>query len=257
MFGKTLVLLHLGLSLIFATWALVLYTTRTDWTATKGKDGRPDGELVARMADYDKLARGAVRPADSRFREAREKIVKEETGRPVERAWFTLQLEFLASRATEANPARQIERDKDGNITVIPNAPAGADLIKMGPPQDKDGNPMKDRDGKPLVLRSLDYYNKEYNSLMTQETEAMKRRNLAATRDLDATNALKGPRGLHAKIRFESVKQERMKDENAEVRPLWLNTMVEYQNLQALGVRLQERLDELLKLKSRGDKLGR
>src|SRR5256885_1867748 len=110
MLGKILVLLHLGLSLLFATWALVIYTSRPDWTArvSEGKGSQPDGELVA---DYKKLAAGAVRPADARFRDARDKLLKEEAGRPSERAWYTQQLEFLTSVAKEDNPARQIERD--------------------------------------------------------------------------------------------------------------------------------------------------
>src|SRR5947209_1868639 len=78
MFGKIMIFLHLGLSLMFATWALVLFTNRIDWTNKKGTATQSDGELLARMADYDRLAKSSVRPADARFREAREKVQKEE-----------------------------------------------------------------------------------------------------------------------------------------------------------------------------------
>jgi len=83
MFGKILIVLHLGLSLTFATWALVLFTSRIDWTDKKGTGTQSDGELSVRMADYDRLAKSSARPADARFREARYRELLPEWWKPV------------------------------------------------------------------------------------------------------------------------------------------------------------------------------
>ena len=72
------------------------------------------------------------------------------------------------------------------------------------------------------------------------------RRKLASDRDLKATNLLKGPKGLHARLFFEVDKQELLKNEYDEVRPMWLNTMVELRNLQ----QLQERLMDVFKTRA-------
>jgi hypothetical protein len=253
MFGKTLVFMHLGLSITFATWALVLYTNRINWT------DKNEGELVARMSDYNRLAKYAVRPADERFREARKKVQKEEDGQPRERAWYKVQEEFLTSGNTDANPIQQIDRDAGGAPIVLDNPPALGPFLQMGPLKDKDGQPAKNRDGQPLVLKSLDFYNREYNTLLTQESDYLKRRKDAAQKELDFTNELKdtdGVRGLQSKILLEVSKRERVEDEYAEIRPLILNTLVENQNLEDLRHRLEQRKSELEKVKNRGDRQG-
>src|SRR5262249_33733172 len=157
------------------------------------------------------------------------------------------QLAFLDNGATDANPVRQIDRDPNGNPILIPNPPAGGDLLQMGVPKDNTGQPIKGRDGNPLVLRSRDGYYKEYDSLVQAETLQFIKRNAEAARDKDFTDRLKGPKGLHARLQYEAVKLERLKDEYSEIRPLWLNTKVEYQNLEDLRRRLNVRFDELIK----------
>ena len=245
MFGKILVSTHVGLSLIFATWAMVLYVTRVNYSNTPGKGATPDGELVARVAEYERLTKNDVRPLDTRWRDGRRQLEAHELYRTVERPWYDSQLEFLRTGAKEDNPVRQLERDAAGNPVVVENPRAGADLLKMGPPRDKEGKPLLNRAGQPLALKSLELYNREYDATQGEITVELKLLQKAAERDLRATELLKGPKGLHARISFERTKQERVKEEFEEVRPLMLKTAVELQNLRQLALRLQLRLGEL------------
>jgi hypothetical protein len=248
MFGKILVCVHFVLSLILAAWALALYTNRVNWTTAKGKGLESDGELVALQAEYDKLGKGNVRPADFRWRRGRDLLVYNERRRPVERAWYVQQLEFLRSGGVTADrPIRQLVRDKEGASTfVLDNRKFPVwtgDLLVMEPVL----HLSKDKDGKPIPwnLRALNTYAGEYKKAVDEVVAAVKRVKQAADRDLAATNALKGPKGLHARIEFEQVKQKRVDAEYALVRPLWLNTRVELQNLEDLRTRLEKRINEL------------
>jgi len=245
MFGKILVGTHVALSLIFATWAMAVYTTRIEFANTPGKGTSPDGELVARVTEYDRLTKHDMRPLDTRWRDARRQLEAHELYRTVERPWYDSQLEFLRTGAKEDNPVRQLDRDAAGNAIPVDNPRAGADLLKMGPLKDKDGNPMKNRNGQPLALRSLEVYNREYDATQGEITVELKLLQKAAERDLALTNELKGAKGLHARINFERNKQERVKEEFEDVRPLMLKTAVELQNLQQLRLRLEQRLREL------------
>jgi len=245
MFGKILVTTHVALSLIFATWAMAVYTTRVDFSSTPSKGTTPDGELVARVAEYDRLTKHDMRPLDTRWRDARKQLEAHEVYRLVERSWYDKQLEFLRTGAKEGSPVLQLDRDAAGNPKPVDNPRGEGPLLQMVPIKDKDGNPMKTRDGQPLVLKSLEYYNREYDLVAGQITVALQKLQKASARDLDATNKLKGAKGLHARINFERTKQERVKEEFDDVRPLMLKTAVELQNLQQLRLRLEQRLREL------------
>jgi hypothetical protein len=257
MFGKILVCIHLAMSLLLATWALTLYTNRIDWTDRAAKGAEPEGLFLTKKKEYEALSKSGFWPADERYRTNRIDLESHEAARPIERPWYAQQIDFLNSGADEKNPVRQVDRDGSGNPLLVPNPAPGAELLQMGIPKDEKGNPVKGRDGGQLVLKSFDYYNKEYDTTLAQETLALRRRQGASARDLAATNKLKGPKGLHARLFFEVAKQELLKDEYNEVRPMWLNTMVELRNLDELRLRLVQRIDELEKLKSKGDRLGK
>jgi len=245
MFGKILVSTHVGLSLIFATWAMALYVTRVEYANTPGKGTSPDGELVARMAEYERLTKNDIRPLDTRWRVARKELLDHEVLRLNERPWYDSELRFLEIGAKEDNPVRQLVRDAAGNPKIVENARGKGDVLEMGPLRDKEGKPMLNRAGQPLVLKSQEFYNREYDATTAEITVEYKRLQTAAKRELDETNRLKGPKGLHARIHFERAKQELVKDEFEEVRPLMLKTAVELQNLQQLRLRLMDRLREL------------
>jgi hypothetical protein len=260
MFGKILVCTHLGLSLILATWALVIFTNRVDWTSAKGKEGKPDGLVKTRMEEYDKAAKEGSRPADQRWRTAREQLESHEDERPRDRAWYVLQLKFLDTGATKDNPVRQVDRGPNGPI-VLAKPAGGGDRLQMGAIRDDKDRPVNGPDGKPLVLRAQVFYNEAFDASLQEELDLLTKRRQAGERDTVATRRLigdkdKGLIGLHDRLRHEKVKQERLRDEYSEVRPLWLNTMVEYQNLAELQLRLDKRRAELKNLKTRGDREG-
>jgi hypothetical protein len=244
-FGKTLVFLQLAMSIVFATIAMVMYTNRPDWSMNKGKDGGPDGELLQRKQLYDTLATASVRPSDVNWRDSHTRVLQNEWPRAQERRWFAQQIEFVKTGATEKNPALQVNRGNDGRPVLQPNPSRTSFLLQMVPPSDSEGKAKKDRDGKDLALKSLAWYDKELKQAADDITREMKRLQVAAQKDLDATNKLKGPKGLIARYHAEQGKHDRVVEENKELRPLWLNAAVELQNLEDLRERLNLRLREL------------
>src|SRR5262245_15766677 len=270
MFGKILVGLHLALSLTFATWSMVLYTNRVNWTDQKGKKGEADGLLAEQKAEYDQLVATGLRPADARWKANRQWLLQEEAWRPRERAWYAEQIDILYtgkdSKGAE-KPIFQIDR-RDGNVIELNNPPAGGALLQMGPVKDKDGRPIRDRDGKDLQLHPLEWYDTEYNRVFAAVTGHMRRLQQASKSDLFSTVTLVGDKdgkfekdygdeyekkyrkridkkGLITRIKMEAEKQKRVEEEHDEVRPLWLNTAVELKNLEDLRRRLDERLRQL------------
>src|SRR5262245_4543520 len=175
MLGKILIFTHFGLSLCFATWAMVLYTNRVNWTDQKGKAGEADGELVPRMAEYDRLAKTGVRPTDARWRGARVVVAANEAARPLEQPWYKRELEFLEREASEKNPVRQIDRGGDGNPIGLAAPDPGGALLQMGPLKGPDGQPFKGRDGQPLVLKSMEYYDKEFTVTLNEVIATVKK----------------------------------------------------------------------------------
>jgi hypothetical protein len=237
--GKILVFVHLGLSLLLASAAMALYFNRTDWTAQKGKDGKPDGELVGRIAEYDDLAKTGIWPAEKRLLSNREQLEANERSRPYERNWYAQQLAIL--RGDVAGPIQQLARGPDGSVLFDPTfgQQGRTNILQMGPVQ------AKDRDGKPLELKSLVVYAREIgrkvDDLIT-ETANLKKE---ADRDAAATNQLKGPKGLHARLLFEKHKYDQVVEEYKAIRPKWLNNTVELRELEELRQRLDERVRQL------------
>jgi hypothetical protein len=230
-FGKILVFLHTGLSLCFASWALALYTNRVDWTARKGKDGKPDGELVTRTSTFDQICKTGLRPADARWRTARFHVNGSEAWRPLEQAWYEQQLEFLRTGATEDNPARQVDHGPRGGDAPTAVLRPGGDLVKMADLPDKVG--------------SLAFYAREKEAALLKTAELKNEIETAANEDKVATNMLHGPKGLHQRIEDEYVKRELIKAGRKDMRPVRLNTQIEYNNLKELRDRLEDRLTEL------------
>ena len=235
-FGKSLVFVHLGLSLLAASWAFALYFNRIDWTAKKGQGGQPDGELVPLMAEYDNLARTGIRPGQKRVADNRKPLEFHEAWRPYERAWYATQLRIL--RGDVAGPIKQLSRGPDGTVLMDPTygQPGKTDILAMQAPQ---------VGGKPIELKPLLEYDTTIPRKVEEilkETEKLKKE---AERDAVATNLLKGPKGLHARLQFEKRKYDDVVQEYKDLRPKWLNNMVELKQLEELRQRLDERVREL------------
>lgn len=262
MFGKILVCLHTGLSFVLATWAMVLYVTRVDFTDTKGKAPQPDGELVARREAYERLMPAKMASLDGQWRANRTELEKKEEARLIERPWYDDQIEFVRTRATQGgvgkvrNEVRAIERNvATGKPNYEENPKRGDPVMKTTPVvvQDKGGAKQ------PLFLGSLKEYNDRRTALNgiianapPEITLALEKLKKEAVDDFGYTEKLKDSekdgkmvRGLAQQLALEAKKQERLRDEYEEVRTLSLKTRVELQTLVQLRSRLEERLKEL------------
>lgn len=288
MIGKMLVCLHVGMSVILATWAgMQLYLDINQWPPKKnpppdGIDAEvtslmaspPDAEqkramvvygLVEPMKEFKKAAVDIV-PNDVRMREASVRLYKEEKGRPEDRIFFARQLEFLRTGTVDVlNAVQQIERGKGGVLTPLPvslalggmfsaqlgglAAPheqmAAAERYQLGKVRDHNNQEYTDRDGKKLQLQTLEWYQKQFDIVAGQVKVAYEQLQAAARRDQEATAMLIGPKGLHARIAFERVKQDRVKKEYGETLPVLRETQVEYQKFKDLRLRLDQREKEL------------
>jgi len=262
-FGKILVFVHTGLSLCLAAWAVALFTNRVDWTDRKAAADKPAGLLAQRRAEYERTATNALRPADLRFRTNRQLLAYHEAWRPAEKAWFAQELEHLRTGEVSKKPIRQVVRGPNG-FPIGPENLTPPDLVQMQAqllykertdPKDpkspfvEPGKPRKDRTGKDLVLNTFSYYQTETAGVLKEKDKEARRIKEAADKDKEYTDALKGvppdKKGLHAELRDEYVKRAMIEAEYDELRPQWLNTKVELQNLEELRERLNERIQQL------------
>lgn len=107
--GKVLVLTNLALSLIFASWALALYTNRVDFSRG-GTGGAPKGEMAKREEQY-KLAKENVEKAQVRYAAAGDQVRRLEAKRKPLQDWYEDQYRVLETGMTaqgQAAPIRQL-----------------------------------------------------------------------------------------------------------------------------------------------------
>lgn len=240
MLGKILVYVNLGMSLMFAAWAGMLYLNKIDWSAQKGKGLSPNGEALARIEEYDALGKNGIRPATARLRASSLKLTDSEGWRPYERDWYKQQINFLLEGATEAKPVQQVVRGVDGSVTLTLDEYAKTgNILKMGPVQ------AKDREGKQIKLKSAAYYDREIARAIREAGTASVSLEKEARKDTEATNKLKGPKGLQARLKAERIKREAVVEEYKAIRPKWLNASVEEEQLKEVRKRLDARIQEL------------
>lgn len=243
-FGKILVLLNLVLSLVMAAFALALFTTRIDWSNQKGKDGKPDGELLGRQTQTKEL--WAVIPqAETRWRTARTGMLALEEGKGPEfkdsrtatRAWYDAELRCLQSGDIGG-------MKRAAMLTVV------LDAVRQTTPDDANFGrpkmaPATDRSGK--VLKDLDFYNQEEKNLLVAIEMERKRLEDAIKEDIKLTELLLGPKGLQARLVDERVKREDIMMEHGIVKPMLINTYVDSELLLQRRRELERRLEELKK----------
>src|SRR5262245_2685716 len=166
--GKILICVHFGLSLVFFSWALVLYVTRIDFSNQQQPAGQPPGELTVRIAELNRLVNQKVRPSYERWYVTRGEVTKSQGGGPAEKKWYGSALNFLRDgEAGEQNPIEQVARREDGQPIPLENVPdpASGPFLRMQKIQDKNGKNLQDRDGKDFLLRSLTFYDEEMPKL--------------------------------------------------------------------------------------------
>ena len=279
LFGKILVFVHTGLSLSLAAWALALWTNRVDWRDRKASADKPAGLLVGRIAEYQRSATQAVRPADLRFRTNRQRLVDQEAWRYAERNWFEQELAHLRTGDVSKKQIRQVVRGAD-SLPVGPEGVTPPDLVQMQwpfmykehtDPKDpkspfvEQPKPRKDRAGNDLKLQTAEYYRNNITAAIEDRVGRVEKDNAgvdqikkegaamrlkkAAEKEKEYTDALKGvppdKKGLQAELRDEYIKLAMIEAEYDALRPLWLNDKVKLQNLEELRDRLNERIQQL------------
>jgi len=280
--GKILVLLHTGLSLCLAAWALALWTNRVDWSDRKPSADKPAGLLVGRMAEYKRSATDGVRPADLRFRANRLLLAFQEDRLPKEKAWYEKELKDLSTGDVSKKPIRQVYRGPDGlPVAVGPETVSTGDFVqwqnkftykeRTNPKDPKSPfaeqpKERKDRGGKDdLKLQNAEFYRNSIPAVIedrvgriekdnagvdqVKKEGAAMRLNKAAEEDKSYTDRIKGvkgaSKGLQAELRDEYLKRAMIEAEYDELRPQWLKNKVELQNLIELRERLNERKQQL------------
>lgn len=231
--GKSLVVLHGGLSLFLLAWSFGIFTNKIQW-ATTGGSGSPriEGEVSKKQEEFNNVMRQAVVPANQRYLTQRGTVGQQERLIAGDRQYYAKELQHLRTEAAPTAPARQVLRDPQGHVALDPNA---ENRPRMQALNDSTGTP----------LLSLQAYRDLYNQELKKYLGVADRLDKAAKADKEATDKLRGPKGLHARIQAELKKQDKVKQEQKDVRPHYINSAVELELLKNLEERLSERVKEL------------
>ena len=202
LFGKILVLVVFGMSLLMAAVGGVMFYYRVDWSDTPAAaDGSTRaGELVAREENVDKL-RGKVDSANKRawaeidaaglaWSEARAALPPAEVGRKLDRAWYADELEHLKTN-TNNKPILALDY-KDGGSVRDPDKKDVDDAnnkdmrLKMVPVADRYGQALLSRDAYAAeVAKKDDAIGTAFDGLIA-----------SSLRDTELTLELTGPAGV-------------------------------------------------------------
>jgi len=209
LFGKTLVLINFGLSLMMAAVGGAVLYYRVDWADTPAApDGSaPAGEIVARLDAVSKL-KGVVPSVDSAWRDARTSLLAQEDRRKGDEAWYAVELARLRTDPKKQPILALVSaKDDKGRDTgrTVPD-PRNGNLPQLAPVADRYGQP----------LQPLDVYNVQFiavnNDLRMRLTELAQ----AAQDDETLTARLVGTkenRGLIQRTKDEQVKQRGLAEE--------------------------------------------
>jgi hypothetical protein len=258
--GKVLVFVNLAFSLIMASWAGALYANRLDWSDTAPKPDQPPGELYKRDQRFQELSKG-FEDREGKFTLARSKLrsleegltpAKEEPdkslalrldGRSAERLWYARELQQLHLLATPPNnPARAAVFT--GSVPRTPPGPNGWGRPVMAPFQTKDGKPVF----------SLAHYDGQESKLLPELAGLYAQLREKIDEDAAEAQKLEGPKGLQNRLTDEKLKRDAVLDELKLLKPLYVNTVVETQNLIERRRQLEERITELKKQRSAPEK---
>ncbi len=177
LFGKILVVVNFGLSLLMAAIGGAVLYYRVDWSNNPASADQPEpGELVGWIAKVAK-AQGLVPAADVSWRDARAVLPPQEESRQAERRWYPVELEHLR---TDPNGKPILALDyPNANVVLDPN--------------NKD-TPLKmvavaDRYGQPLL--SLKAYAAKIGEKVTAIETAFEDLMASAEKDTEFTLRLK------------------------------------------------------------------
>lgn len=227
--AKIMIYLNLGLSFVFASWALALYTQRVDWGPKGASAGQAAGEMFKRTEEITKL-KGARTRAEQHWETALADIRRYEAQSRSDDAWYQEQLTALES---SPKPLQTIAPDKQsigstGRPTLVPW------IDPKGRPYSSLAVLRKQHD---QVHRDIDAELANLNALIAQEKQL--------TQQLIGDGMNKGIREL---IRIEEEKRQNAEREQDYLEPLLYNRLVELSLLQKRNKLLDGRLKEVQKL---------
>jgi hypothetical protein len=222
--GKILVFVTLVLALGMCVWAFGSYSGRIDWSNKPAKGTEPPGELAKRLASL-KQVDTALQTAEARQRDANKELRTLEPRRPRDTEFFRQQLALLEIGITQQT-ARVVSikngevqfNPADGMVIMIP-APKPFDALDVLAQQQQQ------------TQKALEASITEYQNLVEQ--------------DIKLTEQMIGEKGLRQRIfNEEDVKQARIRQEIEDLKPLYINVMVELQLLNKRQRALEARVKE-------------
>jgi hypothetical protein len=222
--GKILVFATLIIALGLCFWSFGLYSGRIDWSNNQAKGTQPAGELTKRIAAL-RQADTSLQTAETRQREAAAELRKFELRVPRDDQFYKQHLALLQSGINNENPPVVVEVKNgvvqfraDGLVNMIPADPPFVSLDVMA----------KERiQTQADLLASVS----EYQKLVDEDTKL--------------TDSIIGDKGLRQQLfNEEEIKQARIKQEIEDLKPLYINVMVELQLLAKRHNALQARIKE-------------
>ena len=233
--GKILVYVNLVLAIGMCVWAFGLYSTRIDWSNKPAKGSEPPGELAKRMAAL-KQVDSALQTAEARQRAAALDLRTMERRRPRDQGFFAKELGLLQTGINNENPPR-IVSVQAGVIQVNP-----ADgMVVMIP--------------APKPFESLDVYEKQQQQTQAALLASISEYQALVEEDTKKIEQIIGEKGLRQQLfNEEEIKLARIKQEIEDLKPLYINVMVDLQLLDKRQKALEARLKEFDTKAEKGNK---
>ncbi len=261
--GKKMVYLLALSSFTLATWGISLFSTPV-LTPVIGADGKPkDGswqEIDQRKAKIDLWFKdpkegppSPIQIAANRYHASRDKMQKIESQIVVSEKYYLEQLEFLKSKASEKDPAKNITL-KDGQPVRLTAKfiPLQFEEIK-----DFDGNTFENLSALGKKIDALDNEIREMQKVLDATSKENKRLvDLQADqtqKDAEGKKNVLGPdgkpiilvKGLQTIIEDEKLKRQKFLEEFDAVEQAYVNLTIEHFDLTKRRAELVIRFNEL------------
>lgn len=228
--GKVLVFLNLTLALVFAAWALAVYTQRVDWLDRKKDqaDERSWGRIAVLKDDIARVNGSGDRPgprglAELRWLSALAEVRAAEAQRLANQQWYAAQLADLENG--QADPVKRVVYQK-GEVVVQKGLP----LLEV----------VKDQGGAPLKAHTeLVAEQAKLNTALAQEQAQ-----IAALAE-EARKQTEAVLELFKQIERTTQARQASEEEQRYLEQILYNVQVEAELLQARQVELEARLTEL------------